>query len=201
MNGFFNLDNPIIAGIYTLIYSVYLCLLWIVFSIPIFTLGASTSALYYTVRKVIRQEKSYISYEFLSSFKQNFKKATIVTIFSLVITFVFIADIWYLKMLFEAGNKIGSVYILFEILLVFGLVFLVYVFSQIALFNNSLKKIIKNAFILMFRHVFRSIAVVAIIGFGVVVVYLIPITILIMPVMCCWVISVLLDKVYQNYLI
>jgi uncharacterized membrane protein YesL len=201
MNGFFNLDNPIIAGIYTLIYSVYLCLLWIVFSIPIFTLGASTSALYYTVKKVIRQEKSYISYEFLSSFKQNFKKATIVTIFSLIITFVFIVDIWYLKILFESGNKIGSAYILFEILLVFGLVFLVYVFSQIALFNNSLKKIITNAFILMFRHVFRSIAVVAIIGFGVVVVYLIPITILIMPVMCCWVISVLLDKVYQNYLI
>jgi uncharacterized membrane protein YesL len=201
MNGFFNLDNPIIAGIYTLIYSVYLCLLWIVFSIPIFTLGASTSALYYTVRKVIRQEKSYISHEFLSSFKQNFKKATIVTIFSLVITFVFIADIWYLKMLFEAGNKLGSVYILFEMLLVFGLVFLVYIFSQIALFNNSLKKIMTNALILMFRYAFRSIAVVAIIGFGVVVVYLIPITILIMPVMCCWVISVLLDKVYQNYLI
>ena len=201
MNGFFNLDNPIIASIYTLIYSVYLCLLWLVFSIPVFTLGASTSALYYTVKKVIRQEKSYISSEFLSSFKQNFKKATIVTFFSLIISVVFISDIWYLKMLFDDGNKIGSTYILFEILLIFGVVFLVYVFSQIALFNNSLKKIIANAFILLFRHIFRSIAVAAIIGFGIVVVYLIPISILLMPVMCCWVISVLLDKVYQNYLV
>lgn len=39
---------------------MYVGILWIIFSIPIVTIGASSTALYYTVHKVVFKNESYI---------------------------------------------------------------------------------------------------------------------------------------------
>ncbi|NMB39220.1 MAG: DUF624 domain-containing protein, partial [Firmicutes bacterium] len=53
MGGFLSIDGPL----YKILMQVYnllvLNLLWFFFSIPLFTIGASTTALFYVTRKIV----------------------------------------------------------------------------------------------------------------------------------------------------
>ena len=51
-------------------------LLWLVCSLPLFTIGASSTALYYTVVKSIRHERGRVTSCFFRSFRSNFRQAT-----------------------------------------------------------------------------------------------------------------------------
>ena len=47
MRNLFNLDGPLMQLINKVVYSVYLNILWFICCIPIVTIGASTTALFY----------------------------------------------------------------------------------------------------------------------------------------------------------
>ena len=85
--GFLNaLGNLIVLNILTLI-----C------SIPIFTFGASMTALYTMVMRMARKEDGKIISEYFKAFKANFKPATILwLIFGGLIAFMTF-DIWLLR--------------------------------------------------------------------------------------------------------
>src|SRR5699024_12157957 len=51
----------------------YLNLLWLICSIPIFTIGASTSALYSVTLKIARNEDVIIHRQFFKAFRENFR--------------------------------------------------------------------------------------------------------------------------------
>ena len=93
MGNFFSTDGPLFEGMVYIINIIYVSVLWILFSIPIITIGASSTALYYTVTKVIRHGRSYIFREFWQSFKSNLKQSTVVWLIYLVMMGILLVDI------------------------------------------------------------------------------------------------------------
>ena len=93
MGNFFSTDGPLFEGMAYIINIIYVSVLWILFSIPIITIGASSTALYYTVTKVIRHGRSYIFREFWQSFKSNLKQSTAVWLIYLVMMGILLVDI------------------------------------------------------------------------------------------------------------
>ena len=75
MKGIFDPDNPVVRGIAKFGYIWYLNLLWLVTSLPIFTIGASTTALIYSCSK-LHDNSGYPTKNFFSAFKSNFKQST-----------------------------------------------------------------------------------------------------------------------------
>ena len=57
-------------------YSCWLNLLWFICSIPVFTIGASTTALYTVTLKIADETESNITKQFFQAFKRNFVQAT-----------------------------------------------------------------------------------------------------------------------------
>ena len=55
---------------------VLLHLLWVICSLPVITIGASTSALFTVTLKMVKNEEAYIVNSFWSAFKANFKQST-----------------------------------------------------------------------------------------------------------------------------
>ena len=55
---------------------VVLNLLWILCCLPIFTIGAATSALYQVTLQMAEDRESYIAQSFFHAFLENFKQAT-----------------------------------------------------------------------------------------------------------------------------
>ena len=72
LQGLFNYDNPVWRFIGKLGDLIILNVLWLITSIPIVTIGASTTALYYVTLKLVRDEDGYTIRSFFKSFKENF---------------------------------------------------------------------------------------------------------------------------------
>ena len=144
----FNLsDNPIARALGRLCDLIILNLLFIICSLPIVTIGASTAAMYTVMLKLVRDEEGYILKGFLVAFAQNFKKGTI----AWLILFVVNASVYfniYLSSIMDAPTM-GIVFLV--IFMIFAMVLLcssLYVFPLIARFENPLKNTFKNAFLL-----------------------------------------------------
>lgn len=56
----------------------WLSLIYVVFCVPLVTIGAATTSLYYVSAKVLRKDRGYVWSEFWHSFKLNFKPATLI---------------------------------------------------------------------------------------------------------------------------
>ena len=103
MNQIFNYDNKFFRGVSKIIDCVWLSLLWFMCCIPVFTIGAATTALYYTINKSVKNDRGYASIEFFASFKENFKQSTIVWLIFLGMYTLLGVDYFVMKAYAEAG--------------------------------------------------------------------------------------------------
>ena len=75
--------------------TIFLSLVFLLFSIPIFTIGASMTALYYTVNKVQRHSRGYMWGEFTGDFRRNFKQATLTWLIFMAVGAILCGDLFY----------------------------------------------------------------------------------------------------------
>ena len=85
LSGLFNYDNPVWRFIGKFWDVLILNVLWLVCSIPIVTIGASTTAMYYVTLKLARDEDGYTIRSFFKSFKENFRQATVIWLIFLAV--------------------------------------------------------------------------------------------------------------------
>lgn len=146
MRDFFNMDNAFFRAMGRLADLMILNITFIICSLPIFTIGASTTALYYVTLKMAANEEGYVFRSFLKSFKQNFKQATVIWIALLFIGCVLGLDIYILN---HAENTFGTVFlILISAITLLFLMELIYIFPLLSRFDNSVVVTFRNAFIM-----------------------------------------------------
>ena len=83
--GIFNYNGKIYKFLDKFWNMVWISVLWIVCSIPIITIGASSCAAYYSMVKSVRKNEDRATRDFFKSFKQNFVQATIMTLVYLIV--------------------------------------------------------------------------------------------------------------------
>ena len=152
MNHVINPYNPVMNFIGKLLDCILLNLLWFVCSIPVFTLGASTSALFYCTLKLAEDTKVSIWSDFFSAFRQNFREGTKITGVLLPIGVIFFLAGWFYRQNRLPGPLLAvgtGIYFLFLIL--YLIVFL-NVFPLLARFDNNWKQMLKNAFLVGIRY-------------------------------------------------
>ena len=88
MDSFFNPEGSVMRALSRVADLAILNVLWLVCSIPVVTMGASTTAFYSISMKMVRDEESYIIRGFFKAFKENFKQSLIVWLIFLLVTSV-----------------------------------------------------------------------------------------------------------------
>lgn len=133
---------------------VLLNVLWIIFSLPIVTIGASTTALYYSTMKWIRRDEGYIHKNFISSFKDNFRQSTIIWIILLIIGLILSIDLRIgLTLSAESGSVISKVMTASSIVLLIPYYFVItYIFPIQAKFENTIKQNLLNSILMATAH-------------------------------------------------
>ena len=157
MGGFFNLDGPFYKWGTEVADVMILSLLWLICSIPIVTIGASTTALFYVYGKKVRKEDPYIVKPFFTSFKENFVQSTILTF---ILGLMVFSGFLYYRIITsgEAATWIQIVGLFFIIQVTFiGL----YVFPVLSRFDMPIKNIIITSFLFANKHFLTSVACVA----------------------------------------
>lgn len=139
---------------------VVLHFLWVLCSLPIVTIGASTTALYYSCMKRIRNSEGYPSRNFFKSFKENFKQSTIIWIGMLLTGFVFFTD---LRIGMALDNMMGKIMIVScSVFLIPYLLVCMYIFPVQAKFENRIFDNLKNALLMSLRHFPSSLLLIVI---------------------------------------
>ena len=156
-----NPDSRIMSFLAKLGDMFILNVLYLVCCIPVITIGAATTALYYNTLKMAENRESYVWREFLRTFKENFKQATIIWMIILVIGAVLVGD--FLVMGGIGSQALASVTAIVVIVVgVFLILTAVYVFPVLARFDNSVLNIMKYALLMAIRHLPSTVVILAI---------------------------------------
>lgn len=160
----FNLDSPFYRMVTKILQMIWLNMLWFICCLPLVTIGASTTALYYVTMKIVRNEDGYITKGFFKSLRLNFRQGTIIWGILAGVGFILIQDYRYFSYMNVISGKIGSALLL----IAYGLV-AVMVFPVLAKFDNTVWNTLKTALYFAFRYLFSSVALLimfCVVGYG-----------------------------------
>lgn len=157
MGGYINPESKVMQLLYKITEMMLLSVLWTIASLPLITMGAASSALYYAVQKVIYSEEGIAWGEFWRGFRTNYKQATKLWIPILILLVGAIADVIIVYLLSMAGERNKWATVPFLLLLVFGLMWLQYVFPYVARFEDRIKTILFNTFWMSLFHFLHSL--------------------------------------------
>ena len=89
------------------IHIMFLNLLWVLFSLPMVTIGASTTALYSVLIKMRNGKEGKLFLDFWDAFRKNFRQATVIWLIIALAAVVFTTDIVYFV---NMGDLTGTVF-------------------------------------------------------------------------------------------
>ena len=200
MKGLFNYDGWLMQGLSKITDALFLGVLWLTFSIPVVTIGASTTALYYTVHKVLRKNNGTIWLVFWHGFKTGFKQSTLLFTVMVAAGLVVFFGLYYGYSMYLVGAMEGLflfVLFLFDLMV---LAWISYLLPYAARFNAPTKEILKNSAAIAFANIVPSIALVVIWVITWFLALNIPLMLLVMPVMGTWITSCILERIFRKYM-
>ncbi len=200
MKGLFSYDGVLVQTINRIIDSICLSFLWLIFSIPIITVGAASTALYYTVNKVFRNGRGQMWQAFWGSFKSNFKQSTIIWVFLLIFYILFAVNGYYGYAFYANGVMPVGLLIVIIVVVAIVMAWSCYVFPYIARFTNSTKEVLFNCLFLLLRHFLWSVLLLGILVGSVALVLYIPLGLTFAPVVCTWTSNFVLERIFRKYM-
>lgn len=157
MRQFINFDGPFMNFLNKAADLVIINILYIVCCIPVFTIGAATTAMYYSVYKVIEDRGSSVVKGFFHSFCQNFKQGTIIWLVMMFFYGVVGVDFYFL---YRPDAESNSIMVALLVISAFVLLCVMeYVFPLLARFDNSIKNTLVNAVLLCIGNLPQTIAI------------------------------------------
>ena len=158
MKGLFNPESPFVQFLDAATDLVILNVLCILCCIPVFTIGASLSALHFVLMKMVKREDANNVRTFFSAFRQNFKQSTLLWIGFLIISAIIAGDV-VLMMRGEAEIPQAAAIVVGIIYIVISLV-MMYAFPMIAWYENSTRQILQNSLLICILNLPKTIGMV-----------------------------------------
>lgn len=151
MDKIFSTDGPLFKFLEKAVNVIFLNILWLIFSIPVITIGAATTAMYSVMMKMARDREGYIFKSFWKAFKENFRQSTAIWLIVIAVSTIVCADIYFFFTVEwgSIGKCLGAVFIGIAIIVAFGIM---YVFPLQAQFENKIKQTVINALLVASKH-------------------------------------------------
>ncbi len=152
-------ESRLHAVLTALIDIVWLGLLWLLCTLPVITLGASSTALYYSMVKCVRHERGRATREFFHSFRRNFRQATILWLICLGVLALGLADVLAFS---RMGVREGDfLYVFSRILLLPVPLLSPWIFAFLSRFENTVTGTLRFSVWLALRHIGASLLMLA----------------------------------------
>lgn len=163
--GFLRYDSPLMRLLSKAADLIWLNILCLLCSLPVFTIGASFTAMQTIFYRLLHNEDVYVTREYFASFARNFKQATLVWLIFLFIYAFLGFD--YLFLIDDSDAFGFFLKTVAAILLVIVFLISLYVFPILSRYENTTKETLKNACIIAISHPFRSIIMLLVFAFSI----------------------------------
>lgn len=186
MRRLLDINNPIMRFLTAMFDLMALSVLWVVFSLPIFTMGAASTALYSAAYHHVRKGEDYLWNSFFSAFKENFKRSTLTWLVALAILGFLGADALLLRSLILQGYSFGWFYGVTLALVMLALTWTVYLAAYAARFNGTVKEVLRYSFMLLRAHPVKMLCVMVLVMGGMALALTLPATVIFIPATVYW---------------
>lgn len=193
MRGLLSFEGPVIQFFHKTGEVILATMLFLLFCLPVITIGSSITSLYYAVIKSVRRERGYVTSEFMRSLKRTLGKGIILTVGIIV---------WF-GLLALGRMQAGSHMILaYDVLIILSIVVSVYIFPVLSRFEMKLTGIVKLSFVMSIRYFYYTILIIA--GTAVLVwlqYYYLPMPcIFVLPGAWCYVVTFMMERALLAYM-
>lgn len=200
MFGLFNYDGVVVQTLNKIADCICLSVLWLISSLPIFTLGASTSALYYSVNKCIRRSEGGVWSTYWHAFRLNFKQATLLCLICMVVYALLLASCYCAYALCLNGNAPKEMFYFLLIVLAVLTLYSSFLFPYLAKFQNRNRQILKNCVYIAIMHFPTGLLHLLLMILALVAVVIFPLAVILAPglymVLSCY----KLEPIFQKYM-
>ena len=148
-------------------YSCWLNVMWTACSLPVFTIGASTAALYSVTLKIADDSEINVTKQFLKAFRENFRQATRIWLIMLGAGLFLLADMLIVYRL--RTQTAGAAAVMWTLVFAFLIgscvvytIILLNIFPLVASVVNTDREMFKNAFLIGTHYLFATIMLFAI---------------------------------------
>ena len=193
MSRIFDVDNGFFRFMTRVADALILNLIFLISCIPVVTIGASYTAMYYYCLKAVNNEEGYIWKSYWKSFKTNFVQGFLFEVIFAIIGIILYIDIkyMYVKLLFFIA--VGMV--------VLALITFMYAFPILSRFDNKTFIIIRNAALMSIRHLPQTVPLLFIFGIMVLIGwFLMPVSIFFIFGAWVYISSIFFYKVLDRYM-
>lgn len=171
MKGLFSTEG-IIYRIMTAVYQlVILNLLWCIASIPLITVGASTTALFYVIGKIVRKEEVHEFKDFIKGFRVNFRQATCIWLVLCAAYLMIFINFSFT----DRYDTLGGLMLALQLpVLVQVIIVTIFVFPVLSRYESNTMGIIRASWILGIKHIFSCLGSLAMLAGVAILTRLVP---------------------------
>lgn len=162
MNSFFNPDNPVTVILTRLFDLILLNICFVITTIPVFTAGASLTAMYSVTLRMADGEWGYTAKHYFDAFRREFRQATMLWLLLGGLGAFFSADLYIVYFILE--EKLIFLCIPIWLLVVFDVSAMIYVFPMLARYEQTNGQLIRNAILLAIGNIPVTVSIAAVIG-------------------------------------
>lgn len=203
MDEFFSSEGPLFGFLQQMGNLILLSIIFIICSLPLFTFGTASSALYYAVVKSVRRGRGYPLKEYFRAFKRNFLSGTVLTLIVGGIAVLVLNNRFLIGQasLEDPDGSMLTLHIIYDGILLLLVFVSIYLFPVLSRFAMKLTDIVKLSFVIAVRYFYYTILLV--IGLGILL-YLqwriFPIwVVLILPGIWTYASSYLIERAMKKY--
>lgn len=178
--------------------TLLLSLLWLVFSIPVVTVGASCSGLYYAYHKAVRQDGGHVFQYFWEAFQSNFKRSTVIWLSLLAFEALSLFTCLMLVLMRQQLPIAGVFGAMGGVIVCVALVWGIYALAYQARFENSLKAVMKNSALLVVTNAPKSLLLLILFGAAAVLTVYRPVLIVVAVAVYACLTNFILESVFRN---
>lgn len=198
--GFFNPENGLFRYTEKLVDLFFLSVFWVFCSLPVFTLGPATAALYNTVRRTIRGSERNGWVMFFRTFAANFKVGALTTLVALPVGFLLLVlhELLYRTASISAtGVLVYAAYCVF-LLLPIGVG--CYLFPVLSRFTFGVGGLISTCAKLAVAHLPSTVAAAVVLCLTVSLCSILPVAIFVLPAVVALIHSLLFERIFRPYI-
>lgn len=129
---------------------------FLITSLPVFTIGASVTALYTVCFRLGTDRESGVIRSYFRAFRDNFKQGTILW---LIVLLCGVTALMNTLVFYAMSGMLRYAFVLFAILFVLVLLTAGYLFPLLSQFSNDIPSTLKNALILSMGYLPRSVVI------------------------------------------
>ena len=170
MKGLLSPDSKFGRLFYSVGYLIILSWLWLLCCIPVFTIGAASTALYDMTRRVVNGTERKVVADYFASFRANFKQTTPLWLCILLVCAVLVYSLGFFMFLNNESTLSKLIILLIGVIIACFLCWVHVVFAYIARFQDTVKTAAMNSFIMCILNPLSSVWIIV---QGAAIVYLI----------------------------